>query len=196
MSRENALPQFTMNLRWMVRLKNPDPERWAEFLVGMLRNFISPQRASGLLQGASPRPEEMDAIAEVTGRDIEELQSVPLYGGAESIFRENLHYLLGALPKGEAKEAAKRIGITASQLSRWRSNVDRPHPANVKGLLRFLGVDPDTNLHTAPLFLSIEPVSGYGKRKWVVDRIQKLPAEEITKIFPALQKMLHYDDGN
>jgi transcriptional regulator with XRE-family HTH domain len=195
MVKNNGLPQFTMNLRWIVRRKDPNPERWAEILVGMTQKFLSSSRAAGLLLGAVPFPEEIEVLAETTAIDGEDLQVVPLYGGSENVFRENLGYLLECLPKGEAKEAAKKIGITASQLSRWRTNVENPHPVNLRGLLRFLGIDPETDLRVELLFLSMEPVSGYGKKQWMMERIKEMPAEEITKLFPALKRMLQANEN-
>ncbi|MDB6175500.1 MAG: hypothetical protein JWL59_4811 [Chthoniobacteraceae bacterium] len=195
MSGKETLSQFTMNLRWILRQRNLASDKWAETLVGMTRRFVTEARATGLLLGAEPKEGERLAIAEMSGHEVEELVSVPLYGHGDTIRRENLRYLLEALPKGEAKEAAKQIGITASQLSRWRGgNVDKPHPTNVRKLLKFHGIDPDIALDTEPLFLSMEPISGYGKKQWLVKRVMEMPADEIAKIYPALKRMLRHDE--
>jgi hypothetical protein len=192
----SGLSQFTLNLRWLVARKEPDPLRWASALSGMTRGFLAPDRASALLVGAPATPAEVRGIAEVSGRDDEELLSVPLFGGKDDVFRENLRYLLNALPQGSAKDAAQTLKVSASQLSRWKTGTGTPRPANVRNLLRFHGIDPDIDLSSVPLFLSMEPVGGFAQKQWVMCRLQEMPSDEVAKIFPALRRMVRYNEKN
>lgn len=190
----SGLAQFTLNLRWLVARKENDPLRWAFTLSGMTRGFLGSGRAAALLAGAPATPAEVRGIVEVSGRDEEELLSVPLFGGKDEVFRENLRYLLNALPQGSAKEAARTLKVSASQLSRWKTGTGTPRPANVRNLLRFHGIDPDTDLGSVPLFLSMEPVGGFAQKRWVMCRLQEMPSDEVAKIFPALRRMVRYDE--
>jgi hypothetical protein len=189
----HLLSQFTLNLRWLMSQKKQNPSEWGKTLEKMSRGYFSFHRALGLVVEAKPTAAEVEALADLTGHEAEELLSVPLYGLEDSVRRLNFQYLLEALPKGEGKVAAKMIGITPSQLSRWKVGVEKPRASNAKKLLRFHGIDPDTDLDKVPLFLSIEPVSGYQKKKWVVSRLMEMPADQLAAIYPALKKMLRSD---
>jgi hypothetical protein len=86
------------------------------------------------------------------------------------------------------------LKVSASQLSRWKTAVGNPRPANVRNLLRFHGIDPDTDLARVPLFLSMEPVGGFAQKQWVMLRLQEMPSAEVAKIFPALRRMVRYNE--
>ena len=190
------LPQFTLNLRWLLRQREADPSKWVEAAVVATRGFLQPKRAADLLHGDMPSGSELAVFAEVCGREREELVSVPLYGGHADMFRENLRHLLKAIPQGSAGEAARVLKVSASQLSRWKTAVGNPRPANVRNLLRFHGIDPDTDLARVPLFLSMEPVGGFAQKQWVMCRLQEMPSDEVAKIFPALRRMVRYNEKN
>lgn len=192
----DTLNQFATNLRWLASHREPDPSKWAKAIEALTRRSISYNRVIGLLWGANPSAEEVDIISTQSGIEEDELQSVPLYGGSDQVRKHNVTYLLDALPQGEAQAAAKKVGITASQLSRWRGGVDRPRSGNLRKLLRFHGIDPDTDLEKVPLFLSMEPVSGYHQKKWVADRLMEMPAHQMAAIYPALKKMLRSDEDH
>jgi transcriptional regulator with XRE-family HTH domain len=191
-----SLPQITMNLRWMMRAKNSDPSQWAGELTKLSRSFLKDDRSLALLAGQNPTSAEVAVIAEQSGRDAEELHSVPLYGGKEQVRKENLRYLLDALPQGQSKVVAKKLGVSDSQVSRWKSGTGIPRAKNIRNLLKLHGVDPDIDLEKIPLFLSIEPVSAYTQKQWVLDRIQDMPSDEVAKIFPALRRIVRYNEKN
>jgi hypothetical protein len=176
--------------------KEQNPSEWGKTLEKLSRTTVGFSRAIGLLWGAKPESREIEMLADQTGHEAEELLSVPLYGREGSVRRLNFQYLLDALPKGEGKVAAKMIGITPSQLSRWKGGVEKPRTSNARKLLRFHGIDPDTDLDKVPLFLSLEPVSGYQQKKWVADRLMELPADQMAAIYPALKKMLRSDEDH
>jgi transcriptional regulator with XRE-family HTH domain len=192
----DRLSQFTLNLRWLMSQRASAPSEWGGALEKLSRSVLGYSRALGLLWGADPKTSEVEMLGELVGFDTEELRSVPLYGRDQSVRRMNFQYLLDALPKGAAQEAAQSIGITPSQLSRWRQGVENPRATNVRKLLRFHGMDPDIDLDKVPLFLSMEPVSGYQQKKWVADRLMEMPADQMAAIYPALKKMLRTDEDH
>lgn len=189
--------QSCLNLRWLMLQRCSDPTMWAVELNKMTRNYLGFTRADRLLIDPDARretPEEIRLLAEVFQVEPEELISVPLYTRESSVFRENIRYLVESIPHGQKETVAKTIGITPPQLSRWASGEAKPRKANVRKLLKLHGIDPDLDLESVPLFLSTEPLSGFDQRRWVANRVQDLPAAEIARIYPALRKLLRYDD--
>lgn len=190
------LPQLALNLRWILRSVGRNPDQWASELVRMTRKSLSFSRATGVLHGAEPTSAEVAVLIEMTRFDREELLGVPLYTRECPLFAQNLRHLVETIPHGQGRDAAEKIGITESQLSRWRKWGDdrKPHPSNVRRLLKFHGMDPDLDLEEVPVFLSMEPLSGYAQKEWLASRVQEMPASEIAKIYPALKRMLRYDE--
>ncbi len=189
--------QSCLNLRWLMRQRCADPTMWALELNKLTRTYLGFSRATGLLLGPDARretPEEIRMLAEVFKVEPEDLVSVPLYTRNSSIFRENINYLVESIPHGQKETVAKAIGITAPQFSRWSGGDIKPRKTNLRKLLKLHGIDPDLDLESVPLFLSMEPLSGFDQRRWVANRVQDLPAAEIAKIYPALRKLLRYDD--
>lgn len=192
----DGISQLALNLRWIVRQVERRPELWASRLSLMTRKTIGRSRALGLLLGAEAEADELGVFQDVTGHDLEELVSAPLYSRDLPLFARNLRHLVEAIPYGQAKVAATRIGITDGQLSRWKKWGDqkKPHSINLRKLLKFHGMDPDLDLEEVPIFLSMEPLSGYAQKEWVSSRVQEMPASEVAKIYPALKKLLRYDE--
>lgn len=189
--------QCCLNLRWLMRKRFADPSIWAVELNKLTRTYLGFSRACGLLLGPEAKretPEEIRLLAEVFKVESEELVSVPLYTRDSSIFRENISYLVESIPHGQKETVAKAIGITAPQFSRWASGEIKPRKANLRKLLKLHGIDQDLDLTSIPVFLAMEPLSGFDQRRWVANRVQDLPAAEIAKIYPALRKLLRYDD--
>jgi transcriptional regulator with XRE-family HTH domain len=186
--------QCCLNLRWLVRQRCPDPTRWGMELGKITRNYLGYNRALGLLMGADPNPDEIRMLAEVFKVEPEELVAVPLYTRESTILQLNLTYLAEVIPHGQKDKMAKVIGVTPPQISRWASGEVKPHKKNLRLLLKLHGIDPDLDLTKIPLFLSLDPLSGFDQRSWIASRVQDLPAAEIAKIYPALRKLLRYDD--
>ena len=192
----DGISQLALNLRWIVRQAERRPELWVSRLSLMTRKTIGRSRALGLLLGAEAEPDEVRVLEDVTGHEREELISVPLYSRDLPLFAHNLRHLVEAIPHGQAKVAAARIGITEGQLSRWKKwgEGKKPHSTNLRKLLKFHGMDSDLDLEEVPIFLSMEPLSGYAQKEWVSSRVQEMPASEVAKIYPALKKLLRYDE--
>jgi hypothetical protein len=167
---------------------------WAVELNKLTRTYLGFSRASGLLQGADAKPDEVRLLAELFKVEQEELVSVPLYTRDSSVFWENLRYLVDSIPHGKKETVAKAIGVTAPQFSRWANGEIKPHKKNLKLLLKLHGIDPDLDLASVPLFLALEPLSGFDQREWIANRVRDLPAAEIARIYPALRKLLRYDE--
>lgn len=188
------LNQCCLNLRWMMRQRHQDPSMWPVELNKLTRTYLGFSRSHGLLIGEDAKPDEIRVLAETFKVEAEELVSVPFYTRDSSIFRENLRYLVDSIPHGQKETIAKAIGITPPQFSRWASGEIKPRTKNLKLLLKLHGIDQDLDLTSVPLFLAMEPLSGFAQRQWVANRVQDLPAAEISKIYPALRKLLRYDD--
>ena len=186
--------QCCRNLRWMVRQGCQDPSQWAVELNKLTRTYLDFNRAYGLLAGVDAKPDEIRMLSEIFKVEPEELVTVPLYSRDGSVFQLNLAYLIESIPHGQKDKVAKSIGVTAPQFSRWANGEIKPRKKNLRLLLKMHGIDPDLDLTTVPLFLSMEPLSGFQQRAWVTSRVQDLPAAEIAKIYPALRKILRYDD--
>lgn len=192
------LPQLALNLRWILRREDPKPDSWPGELVRLSRKSLPLTRAIGLLRGAEPTPAEVAVLIDLTGFEKEELLSVPLYTRELPLFAQNLRHLVESIRHGQGRDAAGKIGITESQLSRWRKWGDerKPHRTNVRNLLKFHGMDPDLDLDDVPIFLSMEPISGYAQKAWLSSRVQEMSAAEVAALYPALRKLLRHDETN
>lgn len=160
---------------------NPDPASWAKTIS--VRSDLSEGRAAELIQGGQPKRSEESALAEAFGLDASELLAAPLY----DVLKENLKYLLKALPRGERKKLAVALDLTQSQLSRWVTTEVRPERINLRRLVRYFGLDPDLELSQEPLFLSTGPVGGYAQKQWLIRRIQAASPERIVKHFATME---------
>lgn len=198
MNEFEGLNQITLNVRWLLKSRGAPAGRWALTLVELSRRTISFSRATGLLLGASPSEAELRVLVDVAGCDREELITAPLYTRDKTILALNLRHLVDSIPHGERKAAATRIGVSEWQLSRWRkwTAAGGPHPANLRNLLKFHGMDPDLELEKVPLFLSMEPVSGYSQKAWLSSRVQEMSPSEVAALYPALRKLLRDDEAN
>jgi|GEM_PF-1083438 len=192
------LNPFTLNLRWILKLRGARPDDWAKELVGLTRKRIGFSRAVTLLSGAEPLPEEVNVLIDMTDFDREELITAPIYTREQSLLGQNIRHLVEAIPHGQGKEAAGKIGITEGQLSRWKKWKEerKPHRTNLRKLLKFHGMDPDIDLEEVPVFLSMEPLSGYAQKEWVSTKVNEMPASEVAKIYPALKKLFRSDEEN
>lgn len=188
------LNPLALNLRWLMRREEPDASKWISRLAARSRTHLSLSRAGGLLMGSQPTSGEVEALASIFGLEIDDLIVAPLYNRERTILQENLAYLAESVRHGKQKEVAKMIGVSAETFSRWAGGTVKPRKRNLRTLLKLHEIDPDTDLETEPLFLSLEPVSAFAKRDWISGRVQDLPSDEIAAIYPALRKILRYDD--
>lgn len=192
------IPQLAKNLRWLLSREEPRAELWSGMLSLKTRNTINRLDAGALLMGGPVDAHQLSVLSEMLGYESEELMSVPLYTRDTSILAQNLRYLVEAIPHGHGKEAATKIGVKEAQLSRWKKWGDQrsPHAPNLRKLLKFHGMDPDIDLEKVPIFLSMEPLSGYAQKEWVASRVHDMPAEYVAEIYPALKRLFQYDEKN
>jgi transcriptional regulator with XRE-family HTH domain len=184
-----------LNIRCLVWSKAPEPGRWA----GVLRRKagIPEKRAREILNGAEPSAEERAAIVE--GFEVEEdtLGSARLLGmSEEEVLAENVKYLIRSLPKGEQRKMAAALGTAQESVSRWKKGGKPPKQKNVEQISRYLRLSLDLDLRVTPLFLSLQPVGHFAQRAWLQKKLEELPAEDLSKLFPALEKLLsgHEED--
>jgi transcriptional regulator with XRE-family HTH domain len=107
----------------------------------------------------------------------------------------NVSYLMRALPQGEQKKMAAEIGVAEETVSRWAKGKVPPNSGNVKDILRYLRIQYVPDFSEAPLFLSLQPVGQYAQRDWLKKRLEALPAQELGRLFPALEKLLGEHEG-
>ena len=95
------------------------------------------------------------------------------------------------MPHGWAKRIAKDIELRPEQLSRWRTGeIANPEITNVRLMLKKLSMEPDLDLETTPLFLSLIPVAPIARKKWMQEKIEKMPPEELERFIDPIARML------
>jgi len=188
-----ALDQFCLNLRYLARQRNSDPELWPKEVEKLSRGFIRGKRPLGLLMNEEANGDEVAAIADLTGIEPDTLRVAPLYH-EEPLDLQNLRFLKSEIEHGHHERVAEAIGVTKFQLSRWGEKVKAPHPNNVRKLLKYHGIDPDIDLKVVPLFLSLERISGFAQKRWLLQRLEELPVAEVTAFYPALRRILRRNE--
>jgi transcriptional regulator with XRE-family HTH domain len=194
-----SVPPVVLNIRFLLRRTKAPTERWAHELSRRTRTAISMIRAKEIIygEGKAVTDEELGTIGDAFARDAEELRVGCLYSeGPEALRKENLSFLLDTLPRGGRKALATKLGIRQATVTRWVSEGKVPETKNLEGLLKHLGLDPDLDLAVEPLFLSLQPVGGFLQRKWLLERLESMTEEEITRFFPALARIVGSNDKN
>lgn len=190
---------MVFNIRFLLHDLKIPPDAWAKELSRRTRTGISPERADEIIQGRGRAIEfrELEIIADAFTRDTEELIQGQIYSdGPESLRRENIAFLLNTLPYGGRKALALALGIQQATITRWVSENKVPEGKNVEGLLKFLGLDSKIDLTSEPLFLSVQPLGGFQQRHWLIERLKAMPEKEITRLFPALERIMRKDETN
>lgn len=177
-----------------MRREVSDPSIWVSKLASRSRTRLSHERARQLLLGFQPAPGEVEALATIFGLERDELIVAPLYNRERGLLQENIAYLAESVRYGQQKKVAKAVGVSPEQFCRWISGKAKPRKSNIRTLLKLHAIDPDLDLERVPIFLSLEPMSAFAKRDWIVAKVQELPADEISAIYPALRKILRHDD--
>lgn len=187
------LPVENLNTRFLVWKKDRNPDNWTRVLLK--KTSIRHDRAKEILAGSHIAAHELKAIVEGFGETEEELRTVRLLGfSSKTVLMENLQYLIGTLPRGEEKEMANAIGVSKETVSRWARGKSSISAGNIKKVLRYLGLDTGIDLKTVPLFLTLIPVGQFAQRRWLLDRLQNLPASDLSKLFPALERLLDHEN--
>jgi transcriptional regulator with XRE-family HTH domain len=184
----------TLYIRYLLWKEDADPSRWA--IILRKKTTIPETRAKDILGGASLSGDEREAICEGFSIGLETLLHDETFGmdGFE-LARENIKFLVGRLPHGEGKKMAQALGVSKETISRWKNNgvTNKIRPDKI---LKYLGLDPRININTDPLFLSLNPVGKFAIKKWLMDQLESISSDELSKLFPALKKLLGRYEGN
>lgn len=190
----SKLEPITLNIRLLLWRKHPKPETWADALHS--KTNIDKNLAVEILRGLRrPSAEEASLISAAFLRTEEDLRNAPLLGmSQEDVLQENIKFLLAHLPRGEKKAIAEKLSVVPETISRWTSRKSPPTKANRTALMRYMGLDP--SLIEQPIFLSMEPISDLGKKKWLSERVERISPDELSSLFPALRKLLDDYEGD
>ena len=83
------------------------------------------------------------------------------------LFGENLEYLLEGEGGGKKRRLAAAIGVNVNTISAWVSGRAMPREVNIVSLCEYFQLPRGTDLLAHPLFLSLDPVSGYQQKEWL-----------------------------
>jgi hypothetical protein len=183
-----------LNLRFLLRRQSPNPETW----VAILRRegvCESEDRARQVLHGAEIRDDEVQVAFECFDfGQPDDLRSARLFEqSGESLLKLNLGFLMATLPHGWKRRLAHRLDIKQETISRWTTKGVPPEKKNVQGIIRFFGLPDNTNLHETPLFLSMSPLGVFAQKAWLQQQIERTPAADFGRVFPALEKIFRSD---
>jgi len=110
-------------------------------------------------------------------------------GGGDAL-RQNLRRLVGSLGSGGQKRLAQDLGFDPTTVSRWYRGKHRPNPANLDKLRSYFGLPEGTDLRTEPIYASTAPVGEAEQKAWLHERINRLDADALRDLFPALERLL------
>jgi hypothetical protein len=188
-----GLASENLNIRYLAWKVDSDPVKWAAILYK--KAGIMEKRAKTILDGEQPTHEERVALAAGFDIGMDELSTPGFFGlPNKEIIKENIKYLMAGFPQGERKKMAEALHVTQETVSRWHktgtTNSNRPPE-----ILRYLGLDPTIELDKILLFLSFQPIGKYAQKRWILKRLDELSPSELSKLFPALQKLFgHHED--
>jgi hypothetical protein len=177
------------NLRYLLWRRGVDRQRWVEHLAHWIR--CERHRAADLLRKGDLEPAEAEALSRATGHSEEDVRFARLAEEARTkVLLENLRYLVRSLERGQKKALAADLDVHATTISRWCSDTQRPEKSKLVRLLRYFGLPSGTDLSTEPLFLSLSPISVTARKEWLRDHVDRLDAETLSELFPALERLL------
>jgi len=184
---------FKENLHFLLWSKEPGKrDRWRTILA--VWAGCDEVRSAALIRGSFPTPSELRHLKSLTDDDEERLRFTRLLD-SNIILSCNIDYLFEGLDYGMKGQYAKSLEVDISTISRWRRGQVRPSRSHINALLSKFALSPEVDLEKTPLFLSPVPVSLAQRREWLKTRIERLPAEQLMELFPALQRLLGYADG-
>jgi transcriptional regulator with XRE-family HTH domain len=145
-----------------------------------------------LLRGSDPQPEEIRRITEIFGLSEDGFVAADmLTENGVDVLRNNLTRLTGELKRGAQQQLAHDLGFHETTISNWLSGSRQPAGRGLVALCRHFALPRETDLRTEPLFLSPSPVGAREQRDWLSDRIDRLEAETLRDLFPALERILN-----
>lgn len=183
-----------LNIRYLVWKENPEPDKWVSVLHK--KAGLPDKEAKAILTGSQLSKKNRDAIIEGFHIDGDIFSTARLFGlSSAEIQKENIKYLINSLPQGEKQKLAKAVKVTSESVSRWSSGKNPASHPKVQQLLQYFCLNSNMILSEAPLFLSLRPIGYYAQKEWLQKQVASLPADELTKLFPALEKMFgHYEN--
>jgi transcriptional regulator with XRE-family HTH domain len=138
---------------------------------------------------------ELDRIAAESDHAADELFHGDLLTGVD-ILRENLKTLLSTLPHGGQLEFAKAIGVDPTTVSRWATGKSPPRrEPNLSAIHSYFHLPSSMAIRSTPLFLEMDPIGSIAMRQWLHAEIDKLPADELNALYPALRKLMSGGGG-
>lgn len=190
----SRLPTENLNIRYLAWKEDANPEKW----IGILRRkaSLTEKEAKMILAGLQMTNEIRKAIIEGFNIDGDELGTARLFGLPNNeILKENIRYLIDSLPKGEKQKLAKTADVTKETVSRWAKCDKPPTSKNLSKITQYFKIERGESIDSVPLFLSLRPTGHFAQREWLKNQVTSLPAEELSRLFPALEKILdHHED--
>lgn len=185
-------PVISENLRFLLWQEKIPNAKWVTHLAGWLG--CKKYHAETILKTGELSSEEQKIIESKLGISEEELAySSFLENSKIDILETNIVFLLDDLDTTQ-KEMAAKIGVSANTISRWYKREFMPDSKKLKDILRFFGLPESIDLKKDPLFLSIEPVPLNSRKKWLHQRVDKMSAETLRDLYPALKRLLEDDE--
>ena len=187
--------QISLNTRFLLWRQGVAPADWPAWLCRRAGYAWSrPDRESAprrVLTGGELADDEVEELAAAFAIPPEELRlnDLLLESGTDILF-ENIRHLVGGMERGGKKRLAIDIGVDPTTVSRWLAGTSRPPNPTLRQLASYFGLPTHTDLASWPSFLSPDPVSITERKEWLMDRINSLEADDLGKLYPALQKLL------
>ena len=150
------------------------------------------QRAEDLLEGEGKdlTSKEKKVLEKATGLAPEALSGDLLEKHDGDVLVENIRYLIDGLPHGQKKEFAAKQGVDVTTVSRWIGGAQRPTKTKLGRIVRYFSTPSGTDLAVDPIFLSMEPVNESQMKERLHESIDRLDAETLRTIYPALARLL------
>jgi transcriptional regulator with XRE-family HTH domain len=184
------MDELKRNIRYLLWKEGSDRKGWPSKLAKWLGSSL--QRAEDLLEGEGGdlTPKEKKALEKVTGFAPEDLSGDLLDKQSEDILAENIRHLINGLPHGKKKEFAANLGVDVTTVSRWIAGAQRPTKTKLGRIARYFSTPSGTDLAVDPVFLSMEPVNESQMKDRLHESIDRLDAETLRTIYPALARLL------
>lgn len=183
------MDNVTGNIRYLLWKEKLEPRAWAERLARLIG--CDEPRASGILRGMTPSPDELRALAKTAGVSARALKETDLVvDGKVSMLYENLACLIGGLEKGKKSKLAASLGIHPATISGWLSGKTRPERPSQAAICRYFRLPSGTDLEREPLFLSYPPMGETARKRWLKERIDQMDAGKLQEAFAAVDAVL------
>jgi len=185
------MPDLCLNVRFLLWKKGVARAEWVSKLAALLG--WTEVAAESFLTGESAvlGDKELKALVRYAGVSEADITSKDLLVAASlDIFHENVSFLIDLLPHGEKKRFAEKLGVDATTISRWKNGAQNPTKRKLTAILRYFGLQNETDLSSLPVFLSAGPVGTVETRYWLHVRIDRLDAVILQGLFPALARLV------